>query len=150
MNDTKEYLKQIRRCNIHIDNKLTDINNLRSIALKITASMKPDGGSGTGNQDKLGNIIAKIVDLENDLDREIDSYVDLKREIGAVVDRVKSESQIQVLHKRYFEFKTWERIACDMSMTCRNVWYIHGKALQSVEAILNERKQADEGGTSHD
>ena len=93
MNDPKAYLKQIRRCNIHIDNKLVDINNLRSIALKITASMKPDGGSGTGNQDKIGNIIAKIVDLENDLDREIDSYVDLKREIGEVVDRVKSESQ---------------------------------------------------------
>jgi DNA-directed RNA polymerase specialized sigma subunit len=43
---------------------------------------------------------------------------------------------VKVLHKRYFEYKPWEQIACEMGYSYRNVCYIHGKALQAFEALM--------------
>lgn len=138
MIDAKAYLRQVRLSDIHINNKIEDLASLRELATKVTTNMKPEGSSGSGNQDKLGSIVAKIVCLENEIDESIDEYIDLKRAIGATIENVKDAEQVQVLHKRYFEYKTWELIACEMNMTCRNVCYIHGRALQAVTQILKE------------
>ena len=111
---------------------------------KITATISPVAVSGTGSQDKLGDAVAKIVDLQEEINQKIDRYVDLKREISAVLEKLDDPDQVKVLHKRYFEYKQWERIACEMNYSFRNVCYIHGKALQAVEAIL-EGGEASEG-----
>jgi DNA-directed RNA polymerase specialized sigma subunit len=87
--------------------------------------------------------VAKIVDLQEEINRKIDNYVDLKREISAVLEQMDDPDQVKVLHKRYFEYKPWERIACEMSYSFRNVCYIHGKALQAVDAILEGKGEKD-------
>jgi DNA-directed RNA polymerase specialized sigma subunit len=92
--------------------------------------------SGSGNQDKLGDSVAKIVDLQDEINQKIDKYVDLKREISALLEQIPDPDQVKVLHKRYFEYKPWEQIACEMNYSYRNVCYIHGKALQAFEALM--------------
>lgn len=134
--DAKAYLRKIELLDAHINNKLNDLHTLRSLVTKITATISPVCVSGSGNQDKIGDAVAKIVDLQEDINRKIDQYVDLKREISAVLEQVQDPDQVKVLHKRYFEYSPWEKIACEMNYSFRNVCYIHGKALQAVEAIL--------------
>jgi len=136
MCDAKAYLRKIELLDAHINNKLNDLHTLRTLVTKITATISPVAVSGTGNQDKLGDAVAKIVDLQEEINQKIDRYVDLKREISAVLEQVQDPDQVKVLHKRYFEYKPWERIACEMNYSFRNVCYIHGKALQAVEAIM--------------
>lgn len=142
MCDAKAYLLKIELLDAHINNKLNDLHTLRSLVTKITATVSPVAVSGSGNQDKLGDAIAKIIDLQDEINRKIDSYVDLKREISAILEQVDVADYVRVLHKRYFEYKAWEQIACEMNFSYRNVCYIHGKALQAVETIL-EGKQPD-------
>jgi DNA-directed RNA polymerase specialized sigma subunit len=120
----------------HINNKLNDLHTLRSLVTKITATISPVPASGSGVQDKLGDAIAKIVDLQDEINRKLDNYVDLKREISAMLERLTEADYVKVLHKRYFEYKAWEQIACEMNCSYRNVCYIHGKALQAVEDLL--------------
>jgi DNA-directed RNA polymerase specialized sigma subunit len=103
---------------------------------KITATISLVAVSGTGSQDKLGDSVVRIVDLQNEINRKIDKFVDMKREISAVLEAIPDPDQVKVLHKRYFEYKPWEQIACEMNYSFRNVCYIHGKALQAVDAIL--------------
>jgi DNA-directed RNA polymerase specialized sigma subunit len=91
---------------------------------------------GGGNQDKLGNIVAKIVDLENEINEAVDAYIDEQREISRMLEKLEDADQVAVLHKRYFEYMPWEQIACDMHMTYRNVCYIHGRALQEMERLV--------------
>lgn len=141
MCDAKAYLRKIELMDAHINNKLNDLFALRTMVTKITSTISPVVASGTGSQDKLGDAIAKIVDLQNEINKDIDKYVDAKREVSAVLDKLQDPDHVKVLHKRYIEYKPWEQIACEMNFTYRNVCYIHGKALQAVEALLADGKE---------
>ena len=139
--EAKDFLRQVRLCDTQINNKLEEVTRLKDLALNITSSLGGEVVSGgSHSQDKLGDAVAKIVTLENDINRLIDSYINKKNHVRSVIDRVQSPTQIDVLYKRYFQYKTWEEIACEMHMSYRNVLYIHGEALLSVEAVLKEGK----------
>ena len=135
-NGVKWFLEQVKLCDTHINNKLAELSSLKDMVTHITASLGGEVVSGGSNQDKLGDAIAKIIDLENEINNAVDAYIDKKKQVGAVLDKLTDPDQIKVLHKRYFEDKTWEEIACEMHMTYRNVCYIHGRALQAVSEIL--------------
>lgn len=139
--DAKAYLRKIELLDAHINNKLNDLCMLRTMVTKITATISPVVVSGSGNQDKLGDAVAKIVDLQDEINRNIDKYVDAKREVSAVLEKLQDPDHVKVLHKRYIEYKPWEQIACEMCCTYRNVCYIHGKALQAVGTVLEDRKE---------
>ena len=136
MGDAKEYLQQIKLQDARIDRNIEELDNLRSMTTKITATWKDDVVSGTGNQDKLGATVAKIIDLQNEINRDIDAYVDMKRSVWNLLEKIQNPDQLQVLYKRYFKYEHWEQIACEMNMTYRNVCYIHGRALQAVTELL--------------
>lgn len=137
----KAYLLNIKMLDVNINSKLNDLHALRTMVTNITSTISPVCVSGSGNQDKLGNAVAKIVDLQNEINRKVDKYVDLKREAIEILEQIQDSDQMKVLHKRYFEYKPWEMIACEMGYSYRNVLYIHGDALQAVDAILKERRQ---------
>ena len=132
----KEFLQQVKLCDMHINEKLEELDRLKALTMKITSTWKQDSVSGSGNLDKLGDAIAKIIDLEADINNAVDIYVDKKKEVTALIEKIKDPDQVSVLYKRYFQDEPWERIACEMGFTYRNVCYIHGRALQTVEGLL--------------
>lgn len=134
--DAKAYLKQIRLYDTHIQTKLEELSQLKASITKITTTLKADVVSSSGSQDKLGDAVAKIVDLQNEINADIDRFVDAKKEVSSVLEKMDDPDQLQVLERRYVLFETFEQIAYEMNMTYRNVCYIHGKALLSVKAIL--------------
>ncbi len=144
--DAKIYLQQIRLYDSRISTKLEDLHRLKEMVTKITPTPKADVVSGGGNQDKLGDAIAKIVDLEAEIYRDIDRYVAAKLMISDTLDRLTDPDQLHVLHMRYVQYKTWEQIACDMHMTDRNVCYIHGKGLQSINRIISRNEEEYDSG----
>lgn len=135
MKDVKALLRKIELYDTHINNLTQDIEALRTMATKITACMNQVVVSGSGNQDKLGDAVAKIIDLEGKIFKKVCVYTDLKEKVIELIEQVPDPDQVKVLHKRYAEYKQWEEIACEMKCTFRNVCYIHGKALQAVEEI---------------
>lgn len=149
MRDAKSYLRKIELLDAHINNKLNDLATLRTMVTKITATITPVAVSGSGNQDKLGDAVAKIVDLQDEINQQIDRFVDAKMEVSAVLEKLQEPDHVKVLHKRYIEYKPFEQIACEMHCTYRNVCYIHGKALQEVGALLDERKALGVGNESN-
>lgn len=132
----KSYLQQIRRCDRMIENKLSEVDSLRNLALSITGTWKEDVVHTSGVSDKIGNTVAKIIDLQNEIDENIDKLVDLKREIMKVIDQLEDSAMIDILYKRYFKYETWEQIALDMNFTYQWVCKLHGKALQEVKKII--------------
>lgn len=133
----KEYLTQVVRADRMIDNKLHEIQELRRMSVTITSVLKDDvvsGGGGSG--DKVGVMVSKIIDMENELDREIDKLVDLKREVMSVIDQLET-TKCEILYKRYLQNKTWEKIAVETGYSYVWVCKLHGRALQDVERILD-------------
>ena len=140
-NPTQEYLEQVKLCDTHINNKLEELAQLKSLATKITATLKPDAVFGGGYGDKIGDVVAKIVEMEREIDQAIEEYVDKKKEIKAVIEKVKDPDQLNVLLKCYILHESLEQAACEMGFTYRNVCYIHGRALQAVAAIRESEEK---------
>ena len=136
MCDAKDYLRKIELLDAHINNRISDLQTLKSLVTKITATISEVCVSGSGGQDRLGESVAKIIDLQDEINQKIDKYVDLKRDVSSMLEQIQDPDQVKVLHKRYFEYKPWEQIACEMNYSYRNTCYIHGKALQAFEAVM--------------
>lgn len=142
MTDAKRYLQQIRLYNSHIDTKIEECHRLKAMVTKITPTLKQDVVSGGGSQDKLSEAVAKIVDLEAEIDSEIERFIDARKAVTETIDRVTDARLHKVLSMRYVEFKTFEQIAADMNYTYRWVCIMHGRALQAVEKILKTEKSS--------
>ena len=134
----KAYLQKIRLYDVQINSKIEELEKLRSMTTKITPTLSGDVVSGSRSQDKLGDAGARIVDLEAEIDRRIDTLCDLKRNAMELLDKLQNPNHYEILHKRYFQFKSLEQISVDMGYSYRNICYIHGKALQAMTVVMNE------------
>lgn len=133
----KEYLQQIRKADIMINYKQQQLDELRSLATSITSALNPDKVQSSGVSDKVGDAVAKIVDLQTEINRDIDGLVDLKKEVMNIIDKLDATS-LELIYSRYFEFKTWEQIACQMNYSCQWIWKLHGEALKKVSKLMKE------------
>lgn len=136
----KAYLQKIRLYDAQISSKLDEVVKLRAMATKITPTLSADVVSGSRSQDKLGDSVSMIVDLEADINRRIDNLIELKRSAMELLDKLQNPNHFEILDKRYFQYKSLEQISVDMGYTYRNICYIHGKALQALTAIMNEQE----------
>ncbi len=135
----KAYLQKIRLYDTHINNKIAELSRLKDMVTNITPTLKDDVVSGSGSKDKLGDTVAKIVDLQNEINRAIDAFVDKKNEVCAIIDSLQNPDHVALLHKRYVEYLTWEQIACDMHISYRHATRMHGRALQAIERVMTEK-----------
>ena len=108
---TKDYLSQVSRLNKMINNKLSEISQLRELSVSISAIGNDEKVQTSPNFDKIGTAIAKIDELESNLDKMIDEYLVKRERIIAQIDTMEEESVYQILFSRYIEKKTFEKIA---------------------------------------
>ena len=135
---TKDYLSQVSRLNKMINNKLSEISQLRELSVSISAIGNDEKVQTSPNFDKIGTAIAKIDELENNLDKMIDEYLVKRERIIAQIDTMEEESVYQILFSRYIEKKTFEKIATEMEYSWGQIVRLHGKALQQFEKKYGE------------
>lgn len=133
----KEYMEQARYLDMQINSKIEQVKTLNELATKVTTVYSDMPHSPNRNTGRMEETVAKIIDLESEIDRDIDALVDLKREIMRVVNSVESAEYRTILEMRYLQFKKWEQIALLMSTDLRWVYRMHGKALKEVQQIIN-------------
>ena len=73
---TDKYLSQISRIDHAIANKLEEIKKLSDMATSISISPKEVDVQSSGNPDKMGSAVSKIVDLQNEIQALVDELVD--------------------------------------------------------------------------
>ena len=136
----KEYLAQAGRLDHRINAKLDMLAALKDMATRTTSVMSEDIVSHTRNVHSLQDVIAKIIDTQEEINAEIDRLVDLKREVTDVIRQVRDPSCQVVLEYRYLCYRSWEEIAEDMKLNVRSVYRLHGQALREVDAVLQRIK----------
>jgi hypothetical protein len=87
----------------------------------------------------MADAVAKIVDLQAEINNDIDRLVDLKREIVGIIKTVNNPEYQTLLEKRYLCFDTWEQIAVDMGYSLRWVHIIHSRILVELGKQFAER-----------
>jgi len=135
----KEYLRRYRETNQRIDSKLDEIAHLRELATKLspTAEISRNGDIS----DKVGKTAAKIVDLQQEINAEIDDIRRIRAEIEETIATVDDADCRLLLSLRYINGYSWRRIAAKMAYSEDNVkGYLHQKALRKVENIIAKCK----------
>lgn len=129
---TKEYLSQAYRIDQRINSKLEQIVSLRELATKATSTLSDTPPSGSRNVNSMEGIIVKMMDLENEINKDIDTLVDLKREFVFIIKKINNPEYQTLLELRYLCFKTWEQIAVEMGYSLQHIFRIHDKALKNI------------------
>lgn len=117
VSDAKAYLSQIRLIDSRINDGLEDLERLNSIATKVTSALDGEMVSGTRNPDKMTDIVAKIIELKEDINSLVDKFVDTKREATELLSKVKNPIHYKILYSRYVLYKTWEQIAAEINFS---------------------------------
>ena len=128
----KEYLSQAYRLDKRIDSKIEQLKSLNLLATKCTTTLSDMPKSQSAGNSRLENTVVKIFDLQEEINRDIDSLVDLKRDIVRTIKSVQNPEYQIILELRYLCFKTWEEIAVQMNCSIDNVFKIRKNALKSV------------------
>ncbi len=139
---TAEYLGQAYRLDQRIDAKIDQVSKLNELATKCTATLSDMPRNPSRSPSKMEDAIVKIIDLEDEINRDIDHLVDLKRELVEVIKAVNNNEYQVLLEKRYLCFHTWEQIAVDMHYTVKWIIKLHKKALDEVTKILESKKSS--------
>ena len=136
--NAKEYLSQALWLDQRIKSKLEQLDTLRALAMKVGANLTEEKVSGGNNtKSHMENTVAKIVDLEKEIDGDIDRLVGLKAEIMETINRVDDPISQIILELRYVNGKGWDEIARDIRFDIRTAFRVHGKALKEIEEIKN-------------
>ena len=128
----KEYLGQAYRLDQRINSKLEQLESLNSLATKCSSTLTGMPRNPNRNTSMVSDAVAKIVDLQAEINRDIDLLVDLKCDMVRIIKSVDNAEYQTLLELRYLCFKTWEQIAVDMNYCIDNVYRIHRKALRAV------------------
>lgn len=131
----KEYLQQLQRLDTIISQKMVELEDLH---LKVTSTGSIDYSkervqTSPSGDAPFANMIARIADLEDEINAEIDRFVDEKHKIINQIQGLKNSDYISLLFKRYVEFKKFETIAVEMNFTYQYVLNMHGYALKEFE-----------------
>ena len=129
---TKEYLSQAYRIDQRIDSKLEQVLSLRALLGKATATLTDTPRPATLDPRSMEEIVAKMVDLESEINEDIDTLVDLRQEITRVIKGVENSEHQTLLELRYLCFKRWEDIAVEMGYSPRRLYELHELALEQI------------------
>ena len=135
-----EYLGQAYRLDQRINSKLQQVESLRSLTRKVTASYDGETVFHTRNVTSLEDTIFRLMEAEEELNRQIDELVVLKMDISRTINRVRNESLRLILEKRYLCFLQWDQIAAEMHYSRRWVLKRHARAVEVVDKLMTERE----------
>ena len=128
----KEYLSQARYLDARINSKIKQVDRLNDLATSATSVLTGMPHNPSGSISRMADTIAKIIDLQDEINHDIDTLVDLKSEIAEVIKAIPDVEQQTILEQRYLCFMPWEKIAVELQFTPRHIFRLHDEALKKI------------------
>ena len=136
--DTKTYLQQIERLDRKIQNKFSEIAQLKTMATSITVAQKDVNVQTSSDKDRTGSAVAKIVDLETEANEMICEFIEKRDVIIQQIEKIQDTKMYDILINRYVLKKDLVRISVEMGYSFKQVCRIHGNALKEFEKMYGE------------
>lgn len=150
--DAKAFLKSVEKLDVLICNKMIEKEQWRDVALGIVSGgqsvmIERNGKKelhnmekvqSSGSQSKMADAIDKCLDMEDEINALIDRLIDTKRQVIEVIEQVESPTEYNILHLRHIQYKTLQEIADKYKKDYGWATTTYGRALKSVQHILDE------------
>jgi RinA family phage transcriptional activator len=131
--DKIKYLKRYITLDREIDRKLEEVARLRSKLTRVTEVYSTEPRGGGTIYGKTEEILAKIVDLEREIDADIDRLIEVRDSIKSIIEAVEDDRERLLLQYRYLDGKTFEWIAAEMNYSWRQIHRLHSRALTNLK-----------------
>jgi len=141
--DIKQYLSKAHSLDQRINDKLSQKENIKCQAMKITASYSDIKVGSTKQKSPMENAIVRMVMLEQEINNDIDMLYSLKTEIELLVLEIEDPLYRAIINQRYIKNKSWEEIAEVLGYQVRWVLKLHNRALKEAEKIMLKNLKKD-------
>ena len=138
MTDAKKYLEQIEKLDIMTANKLIEQQQWRDLSLSITAAINGDRVQTSSSYEKMANAANKCMDIADEFEGIIDELAAKKKEVIAVIEQVENPTEYDLLHRKYIQHIELKDIAFWYNREYNWATTTHGRALKSVQNILDK------------
>lgn len=137
-----EFLQQIEMYDSLVDAKIGERDKLWELATKITVPTDREAIQTSGASDKVGNIAAKLADIDRELNEIIDEYIDIKVECISLIEKLADRPiEYRVIHKHYVQYKTFVEIEQEEGYSYQGIMKIKERALNRIEGFLREKDE---------
>lgn len=103
---------------------------LETKATKTTNSLS-NGPRGTNSHNSMSDIIVKIVELKEKINKKIEKAYGLITDIENAIEKL-PEREKYLMRARYIECKSWEEICVDMNYNWAQIHRLHSNSLKMI------------------
>ena len=138
--EAKDYLLQIKKLDSLINNKLAEVDHWKDVAFGTGTYSEGDRVQSSGNKQKMASAVEKYIDIQAEIIADIDKLIDLKQQVIKTIEML-PVAEYDLLHKVYVQGLTLDDVAerNDRSRSWADT--VHGRALVSLQRLLNDRKE---------
>lgn len=144
LEDAKTLLRSIEKLDVLIRNKLIEKQQWKDVALGITASMEGERVQSSGSPSKMAEAVIKCIAVEDELNDLIDSLIDTRKRVIKIIEQVESPIHYDLLHRKYIQFQEFQEIADAYGKEYGWATTTHGRALKSVQEIIEQEENKNE------
>lgn len=151
----KVFLNQLTKLDTMIENKMIEREQWKAIAEGVTAGgtsviivdrkgrqqlHNMEKVQASSNPQKMADAIHKMLEIDDEIDLYIDKLIEAKKNILAVIEML-SAAEYDITHKVYVQHLSLYEVAAMSERSYSSITTLHGRALKSVQMILDEREQ---------
>ena len=125
----KEYLEQLKSIDVRIQQNLERLEELKSSASGVRAITYDSDKVQVSPSDRLGSMVARYVDLDEKINKDIDKFVDVKNKVIEQIQGLSDPAHIQILFKVYVQYKTLKETAPEVGYSYGTTLLKHSEAL---------------------
>lgn len=128
---TKKELHELFWMKKNIKRMEEKLIELEAKATQITTQLSKEPKGTNSVEDKLGETVSKIVDLQNEINDQLKIYYKKVRYIEKAIEKLPPREAL-LIRLRYLDQKRWEEICVEMNYSWRQIHYIHAEALKML------------------
>lgn len=137
--NAKEFLRQIKKLDKLIENKLAEVQKWKEIASNTSTNMTGERVQASGNPQSIADAICRYIDLEREINKDIDNLIEIKKSVINVIEKLNT-TEYDVLHKVYVQGFTFDEVAIACKRSRSWATTVHGRALKHVQNILDKKE----------
>lgn len=134
----QKFLERVEMIDTVIENKLIEQRQWKELAMNITANM--DGEkvkSSSTSTSKMADAVIECIAMEDEIAAAVDRLVEEKQKVVRTLEQLNSPTEYRILHMRYIQYIPLKDIADRIGKDYTWVTTTHGRALKSVQNILD-------------
>ena len=136
----KEYMQQLEKINVLIENKFAEKAHWQEIAMGATTRLSVDKVQSSGNPQRMADAISEYIDVEKEIAEQIELLKRKRKEIISVIEQL-NYMDYDLLHKKYVQDIDFKVIAAIRKQSYSNITTLHGIALKNLQKLLDTMEE---------